>query len=185
MRRLVISAAILVALGTSSVHAEPPMAWYRGFYTRFGIRDTYGVQEPFHAWAAVAFGLGYRVDRDVWGVDISVLDVQYDPEEGMHTAARVVPYVGFHRWTCIDFWAGAGLSFGWVKGTVDQAIPKRKGNGFQTEAMLGIELPRTLYVRTFVQLNVTVPLYHLRDIYRSRDSTVDVYALEAAFGVRY
>jgi hypothetical protein len=178
--------AALVVLGTASgAAAEPRMPWYRGFYNRFGIRDTYGVQEPFHAWAAVAFGLGYRFDRDVWGIDTSVLDVQYDPEEGMHTAVRIVPYIGFHRWTCVDFWAGAGLSFGWVKGTVDQAIPKRRGDGFQAEAQLGLELPRTLYVRTFVQLTLTVPLYHLRDNYRSLDSTLDVYALEASVGIRY
>jgi len=177
---------VCVALAQSSVaYAEPSMPWYRGFYTRVGIRDTYGVQETFHAWAAVAFGVGYKLDRDIWGIDASVLDIQYDPEEGMHTAVRVVPYIGFHRWTCVDFWAGAGLSYGWVKGTVDQAIAKRKGDGFQAEAMLGIELPRTIKVRTFVQANLTVPLYHLRDIYRSRDSTLDVIALEAAFGVRF
>lgn len=178
-------ALVLLLISTSTAWAEPIEPWYRGFYARVGVRDTYGVQEPFHAWAALAVGVGYRFNRDCWGIDASVLNLQYDPEEGMHTAARIVPYVGFRRWTVIDLWTGAGLSYGWVKGTVDQAIAKRKGDGFQAEWILGVELPRTVYVRTFVQFTLTVPLYHLRDLYRSRDSTVDVVAAEGSFGVRF
>jgi hypothetical protein len=183
MTRLLL-VALLIASATPAA-AEPAMPWYRGFYTRVGARDSYGVQEPFHAWAAASFGLGYRFNRACWGVDVSVANLQFDPEEGMHTLARVVPYQGLQQWTAIDMWIGAGLSYGWVKGTVDQTIPKRRGEGFQAEAIVGIEMPRTIRVRTFVQFTLTVPLYHLRDNYRSRDSTLEVVALEGAYGVRF
>lgn len=179
---VMILACLLLA---SSAHAEEPHAWYRGFYTRVGVRDTYGVQEPFHAWAGAAFGLGYRFDRERWGIDGSVLNIQYDPEEGMHTAARIVAYADFQRWLRADIWFGGGLSYGWVKGTVDQAIAKRRGQGVQSETILGVELPRALRVRMFMQFTLTIPLYELRDIYMSRDSTLDVVAIEGAVGVRF
>ncbi len=182
MTRIVVLALLLA---TGAAEAEPTRRWYRGFYARIGVRDTYGVQEPFHAWAAVAFGLGYRFNRDTWGIDSSVANLQFDPEEGMHTLARIVPYVGLRRWTVVDLWVGAGLSFGWTKGTVDQAIAKRKGQGMQAEAILGIDLPPALWVRSFAQLTVTLPLYELRDIYRSRDSTLDVVAVEASLRLRF
>jgi len=185
MTRALFVLVLAAVAPVAPAHAEPALRWYRGFYTRVGIRDTYGVQEPFHAWAAAAFGVGYRFNRDCWGIDLSVLNLQYDPEEGMHTAVRLVPYAGLRRWTRIDLWIGAGVSYGWVKGTVDQAIAKRRGDGMQAEGILGIELPRTLYVRTFVQATVTVPLYHLRDLYLSRDSTLDVVAVEGSFGLRF
>ena len=178
-------ALVVVATATAPAAAEPVLPWYRGFYTRLGVRDTYGVQEPFHAWAALAFGAGYRFNRDCWGLDLSVLNLQFDPEEGMHTLARLVAYQGLRHWTVLDLWVGGGLSFGWVKGTVDQAIPKRRGEGVQAEAVLGVEMPRTIGVRTFVQATLTVPLYHLRDNYRSRDSTLDVVGVEGSFGLRF
>jgi hypothetical protein len=180
--RLLVTLALLAS---TPAHAEPIKPWYRGFYTRIGVRDSYGVQAVFHAWAAFAFGFGYRYNRDCWGLDFSVANVQFDPEEGMHTAARVVAYQSFRHWLPVDLWAGGGLSYGWVKGTVAEAIAKRKGEGFQAEGQLGLELPRALRVRMFLQFTVTVPLYHLRDIYKSRDSTLDVWAAEAALGVRF
>lgn len=165
-------------------HAEQ-LPWYRGFYTRVGLRDVFGVQEPLHAWAALAFGFGYRFDRRCWGLDASALNVGYDPEEGMHTAGRVIGYASLERWTRSPVWIGAGLSYGWIKGTVDQAIPKRRGQGWQTETVVGFELPRALRVRLFAQGTLTAPLYVMRDGYRSRDSVLYTYALEAALGVRF
>jgi hypothetical protein len=113
------------------------------------------------------------------------LNLQFDPEEGLHTIARLVPYVSFERWTRADLWFGAGVSYGWVKGTVDQAIAKRKGQGVQLEAIAGVELPRTLRIRPFVQGTFTMPLYELRDPYRSRDSIMSVIAIELALGIRF
>jgi hypothetical protein len=182
MKRAVVAAAL--ALCTSAASAEP-LPWYRGVYTRIGWRDSIGIQERFHAWAAFAFGLGYRLERGWWGVDVSVLNLQHDLEEGLHTLGRVVPYLSFERWTRADLWLGAGLSYGWVKGTVDQAIAKRKGEGIQLEVIAGGELPRALRARLFVQGTLTVPLYELRDPYLSRDSVLDVIALEVALGVRF
>jgi hypothetical protein len=178
--------AALVVLACASDAAAERMPWYRGFYTRVGVRDSYGVEEPFHAWAAFAFGLGYRFDRQTWGIDGSVLNIQFDPEEGLHTAVRVVPYVTFTRWTRVETWLGAGLSYGWVKGTVDEAIAKRRGQGWQCDAILGAELPREIRVRMFVQLAATLPFYTLYDTtYMARDSALHVYALEMALGVRF
>lgn len=175
---------VLLALGGDAFAERVP--WYRGFYTRVGVRDSYGVEEPFHAWAAFAFGFGYRFTRDAWGIDGSVLDVQFDPEEGLHTAARVVGYVNLGRWTRLDAWIGGGLSYGWLKGTVDQAIPKRRGEGVQGELVAGLELPREMRVRLFAQFTATLPFYNLYDTtYHARDSVLYVYALEAALGVRF
>lgn len=177
-----------VVLGALLLAAMPARAerlpWYRGFYTRLGVRDSYGVQEPFNTWAALAFGLGYRLERDGWGLDGSILNLQYDPEEGLHTAARAIGYAELTRWTRAEAWIGAGLSYGWIKGTVDQAIAKRRGRGAQAELVAGVELPRALRVRAFVQGTLTAPMYNLYDLYLSRDSTVYVFALELAFGIR-
>ena len=143
-------------------------------------------EQPFHAWAAFAFGFGYRYDRHTWGIDGSVLNIQFDPEEGLHTAVRVVPYVTFTRWTHLETWLGAGVSYGWIKGTVDEAIPKRRGQGLQCDAIAGIELPRELWVRMFTQFTVTLPFYELHDtVYMARDSAIYVYALEVSLGVRF
>jgi hypothetical protein len=176
---------LCLLLGAAAARAET-VPWYRGFYTRIGVRDSYGIQEPFHAWAAFSFGVGFRFTRAQWGIDGSVLNVQYDPEEGMHTAVRVLPYLNLERWVCVDAWIGAGLSYGSVQGTVDEAIAKRRGNGLQGELIGGVELPRALRARLFVQGALTLPLYNLRDpVYMARDSALYVYALEAALGVRF
>jgi hypothetical protein len=174
----------VLVLATSTAHAER-LPWYRGFYTRIGVRDSYGMQETFHAWAAFAFGVGYRFNRERWGVDASALNFQYDKEEGLHTAGRIVPYLNLERWTRADTWVGAGLSYGWLKGTVDQPIPKRRGEGLQAELIAGGELPREMRVRLFVQSTLTMPIYNLYDIYHSFDSTVYVYSFEIALGVRF
>jgi hypothetical protein len=179
------AAPLLLVLALASVASAETLPWYRGFYTRVGVRDSFGVQEPIHAWAAFAFGIGYRYDNGCWGLDASAFNYQYDPEEGLHTAGRLLAFQSLQHWTRADIWVGAGLSFGWLKGTVDQAIAKRRGEGFQTEAVIGVELPRALRVRLFVQGTLTAPLYYLRDIYRSRDSDLYVYAFEAALGVRF
>jgi hypothetical protein len=180
---LLLPLALVLALARST--SAETLPWYRGFYTRIGLRDSFGVQEPFHAWAAFAFGVGYRYDNGCWGLDASALNVQYDTEEGMHTAGRLVAFQSLKYWTRADIWVGAGLSYGWVKGTVDQAIAKRRGEGVQTEAVVGVELPRSLRVRLFAQATLTAPLYYTRDIYRSRDSTLYVSAFETALGVRF
>ncbi|HUS32227.1 MAG TPA: hypothetical protein VMZ53_27190 [Kofleriaceae bacterium] len=182
--KLLYVVVLALVLATSTARAER-LRWYRGFYTRIGVRDSYGMQEPFHAWAAFAFGIGYRYDRERWGIDASALNLQYDKEEGLHTAVRIVPYASLTRWTKAETWAGAGLSIGWLKGTVDQAIPKRKGDGLQAELIAGGELPREMRVRLFVQSTLTLPLYQLYDTNHSRDSTVYVYAFEIALGVRF
>ena len=174
---------LVCALATPARAERVP--WYRGFYTRIGIRDSIGAQEPFHAWAAFAFGIGYRYSHGVWGIDASALNLQFDPEEGLHTAGRIVALVNFERWTHADLWLGAGLSYGWVKGTVDQAIAKRRGEGWQSEIIAGGELPRALVARLFVQGTLTLPLYNTYDIYKSRDSELYVYAVELALGVRF
>ena len=95
-----------------------------------------------------------------------------------------VPRSGAYA-TAYDIWLGTGLSYGWVKGTVDEAIAKRRGEGWQAELVGGIELPRELRVRLFVQGTLTFPLYSLRDMYRSRDSVLYVYAAEASLGIRF
>jgi hypothetical protein len=177
--------AVAIVLALAADASAERMPWYRGFYTRVGIRDAFGAQEPFHAWAAFAFGIGYRYTRGLWGIDASVLNVQFDPEEGLHTAARIVPYVNVERWIAADAWLGAGISVGWLKGTVDQAIAKRRGEGLQGEVIAGVELPRQLRVRLFVQATLTLPFYNLYDIYKSRDSELYVYAFEGALGVRF
>lgn len=172
-------ALLVLLLLTGTAHADLP--WYRGFYTRVGVRDSFGVQDSFHAWAAFSFGLGYRYERAWWGVDGSVLNMQYDPEEGLHTPVRIVPYV-----TWRNLWAGAGLSYGWIKGTVYEPLPKRRGYGVQSELVVGIEAPRALLVRLFVQGTLTAPLYHLYEPqYHSHDSSLYVYALEGAVGIRF
>jgi hypothetical protein len=176
--------ALVLAL-SAPAHAER-LPWYRGFYARAGLRDSYGVYERLHAWAAVSYGVGYRFDRELWGIDVSAFNLQYDPEEGMHTIGRIVPYIDLGRWTRAHVWLGAGLSYGWVKGTVDEAIAKRRGEGWQAEGILGVELPRALRIRLFAQLAFTAPLYYLHDtIYDARDSALYAVAAEAALGVRF
>ena len=66
------------------------------------IRDSAGMQESFHAWAAFSYGIGYRYQRGRWGLDTSVFDYQYDPEEGMHSLVRIMPTRGWFWRSPVD-----------------------------------------------------------------------------------
>jgi hypothetical protein len=181
--RRTVAAAVVVAIATASLpaaRAEAPGPWYRGFYTQVGIRRSFGVQEVFHVWTGVPLGLGHRLDRGDWGVDCLVLNLQLDPGEGQQTAVRLLPYRELGQRS----WLGAGLSYGWNSGTVDRALSARRGHGLQAELAAGVELPRQLRLRLFVQATLTAPLYELRDVYRSHDSRLYVYSLDASLGVR-
>jgi hypothetical protein len=172
---------LLLLVAASPAAAAPAHPWWQQFYTRVGIRDVSGI----HAWAGASFGLGYRLERGAWGIDGSVLNLQYDPAEGLHTLARIGPYLDFRHFVPVDLWFGAALSYGWCKGTVDEPIPRRTGRGAQLDFLLGYELPPLLRIRSFLQLALTAPLYRLYDTYRSSDSPVYVVAYEAAVGLRF
>jgi len=174
---------VLVLCASAPARAEIARPWYRGFYAGVGVRDSFSPEEPFHAWAALSYRLGYRFARPAWGLDGSILNFQADFEEGLHTVARLVPYATFTRWTRLETWLGAGLSYGWIQGTVDRAIAKRRGEGLQAELVGGVELP--IKLRCFLQGTVTFPFYDTYNLYRSKDSDVYVYALELAIGVRF
>jgi hypothetical protein len=179
-----VAAAVTCAHAAAAV-ADDGMQWYRGFYSRVGWRDSRGAGQRFHTWAAPSFGVGYRHERCGWGVDGSVLNVQYHLGDGLQTIARILPYVVLPRALRVDAWLGAGLSFGVLQGTVDKPLPEREGLGLQVDAVLGVELPRSLRVRMFVQGAVTLPVYFLYDSLESTDSRTYAYAFEAAVGVRF
>lgn len=180
---LVVAAAAIAS--PRPARGDDGLAWYRGFYTRVGGREVVGKDQVVHAWAALSFGLGYRYDRGWWGVDASVLNLQYDPVEGLHTIARVMPVVNLPRVVQVSPWLGVGLSYGWIDATVDRPIPERGGQGLQVDAIVGLELPRALRARLFVHGALTLPLYNLYDSLRSTDSRTYAYGVEGALGVRF
>jgi hypothetical protein len=180
---LVCLLVVLVSWPSLARAEDAPRPWWQTFYARVGQRDLVGV----NAWSARTIGLGWRLERRGWGVDVSVANLQYGGthDEGLDTAATVLAYVDGARWLGPHVWLGGGLSYGWSRGYVDAFLPRRTGHGFQAEAVLGYELPRAAYVPLFVQASLTVPLYQLYDRYRSTGSDVYALGVEAAMGVRF
>jgi hypothetical protein len=183
-----VAAVVLVLLLAGAGHArategtERDPAWWQSFYARVGRRDLLGL----HAYAGNTIGLGYRFARGAWGVDGSILNVQYGgTHEGLETAATLLGVVDAAPLLGADVWLGLGASYGWSSGYVDTILPRRSGHGIQLEAVLGYELPRALRVPLFVQAALTAPLYRLYDVYRSTGSPVYALGIEAAAGVRF
>ena len=185
---------------TSSPSAPRRRPWYRSFYARVGRRDVYplptescrfdGISTRYgpgclHAYVGLSYGFGYRLERRGWGVDASVLNLQLDVTQGLHTLTKVVGYVQRQHGRLEGLWLGAGASVGWIRGVVYAAIAKRRGYGAHGEVVVGYELPPVKRVRTFAHLALTVPLYRLDNTYHSSDSTVYVVGIETAFGVRF
>ena len=174
--RLVVLAVLAL---TSSARADVTPRWYEQFYAYSGYRHVAGVDRA----SSRSWGIGYRFERTTWGLDLAVLGVQNGMDEGLHQVARVTAYRNL-SFVTPRLWVGGGGSYGFVKGWTDTSVPRRGGHGFELDAVAGYDLPKLSFVRPFLQLGVTVPMFTARDRYGSMDSAVRVIGVELALGIR-
>ena len=142
-------------------------------YARLGYGSVFGD----HTYGAPALGLGYRVELDSFGIDVSFFNLQvktsnsyYGSSNGatagswlkleglyfMKPAANASAYVGAGAsWGGTDFGGRGGVG---SSGTNFRS--NWHGSGLQGELTVGYELPRASTLRLFVQADAVLPFYN-------------------------
>ena len=169
---------VLVGLGARAAQAQP--AWWQQFYARAGYRTSFGLERMNGPTVAI----GYRVERGHWAVDLAAADIQQGLDEGVHELG----HVGFVRRQPLGtgtVWLSAGAGYSIARGWAETDIPLRRGSGVQLDLELGYDLPVSPTLRAFAQLGVSKPLYDLRDMYGSDDSSTHVVPITMALGARF
>lgn len=132
------------------------------WYARLGYGGVFGDR----AYGTPALGMGYRVELDSFGVDISFLNYQigsdspsYYNSYGGAFAGSILKLEGLYflnpkanKTTYLGgglSWGGANFGNGW------------NGSGLQGELTAGYELPRASTLRTFVQADAILPFYQV------------------------
>jgi hypothetical protein len=177
--------AVMALAAARPAAADPPapprLRWWSGFGVWIGYREVTGVGRA----SGRSLGMRYHLDLGDYGVDVAALNLQRGHDEGIQTAVRAVAFIDLARWLPVELWSGAGVSYGWAKGWNNKPVPRRTGRGAQLELLVGLPLVRLERLRLFAQAAMTVPLYSLRDPYRSSDSEVSVIGYELALGIGF
>ena len=175
-RAVFLALLVLVGLG-GDAHAE--RAWWEQFYVQFGYRASLGLDRM----AIPTIGVGYRVERGVWAVDLKA-DMQQGLDEGVHELGhvgivRTTPLGGGTAW--LSFGGGYSIARGWA----ECELPLRRGHGPQLDLALGYDIPMSPALRAFAQVGAHAPLYDLRDPYESTDSSTWIVPIDVALGARF
>jgi hypothetical protein len=148
------------------------------WYARLGYGGIFGDR----TYGTPAIGVGYRVEMDSFGVDVSFLNYQIGTNGSYYSsdgafAGSLLKLQGLYFLNPTanrSPYLGAGLSWG---GT---AIGSGfTGSGLQGELSAGYELPRASTLRAFIQADAILPFYHVTanrysapDYYYRRNVTV-------------
>jgi hypothetical protein len=139
-------------------------------YARVGILEAFSTD----ARSAGAFGLGYRHEVGSLVLDVSTFNVYAGSGLGRGSDSSSVLWssvgkllaLGYlDRFIGKDVYVGGGVSYGEI--AIWNPNPNSygggtSGSGPQTELVAGIELTRRTAVRTFIELDATLPLYRVR-----------------------
>jgi len=169
------SALVIFTVLCSSAAAEA-RSWWEKFYVAAGYRDVDGLDRA----SGRTLAAGFREECAGWGIDLAAFVPVAGFDEGFHQLVRLTGYRSWKR-----LWIGGGVGYALLDGWTDTSVPHRSGHGLTLDAIAGIELASAGFVRSFLQLDVSVPTFSARDRYRSSDSTVRPIAVELAFGLRF
>jgi hypothetical protein len=169
--KVLVIALVLAAAST----AEASPAWWQQFYVYAGYREVDGLDRA----SGRTLAIGYREERDGWGLDLAALDHVDGLDEGLHQLLR---FSAYGKWR--NLWLGGGLSYSVLDGWTQTAVPHRSGQGIGVDVIGGVDLPGWKFVRPFIQLDVTVPTFGAYDRYGSTDTMERAIGIEIAFGLR-
>jgi hypothetical protein len=147
------------------------------WYARLGYGSVFGDR----AYGTPAIGMGYRVEMDAFGVDISFLNYQIGTNGSYYNsdsafAGSLLKLQGLYFLSPTanrSPYLGAGLS--WGGANFGDGFD---GSGLQGELSAGYELPRASTLRAFIQADAILPFYHVTavrypiDYYYQRNATV-------------
>jgi hypothetical protein len=146
-----------VTAAQASVERVPTDSFW---YARLGYGGIFGDR----AYGTPAIGMGYRVEMDSFGVDISFLNYQIGANESYYNstgafAGSLLKLQGLYFLNPTanrSPYFGAGLSWG---GT--NFGSGFNGSGLQGELSAGYELPRASTLRAFIQADGILPFYRV------------------------
>lgn len=177
-------AIVIVPLLSRVTHAQPAAGprWWQQFYAVVGYRRLMGLNDGA---STPSYGLGYRLERPAWGVDLALFDVQVGLDDGLHEVMRLTAYLVARRSSSGTLWLGAGGAYGFVSGWTDSDVPARSGHGADAVISAGYDLARQGGLAAFTQIVASIPLYTARDVYDSADSATHVTGITLMIGARF
>jgi hypothetical protein len=139
-------------------------------YARLGYGATFG--ESTRGGPAMTL-FGYRKELDSFALDISFLNIMYQPQDGSYNSIGYYNRSGgtnasWLKLEALRFFTplsdrsayfGGGLS--WNTVSLDHADTSWSGNGLQGEVTVGYELARASTLRVFVQADTGLPFFKL------------------------
>jgi len=180
MRAAVLALALCGLCGDARADERP--RWWQQFYATLGYRAVIGFEPSA---SSTSVGLGYRVERAAWGIDVAVFDVQLGLAEGLHEIVRATAYLDLHRSRIGRAWIAGGGGYSFVDGWTTTDVPGRSQHGPELVLATGYDLARRHGVAAFTQLTTAVPVLPARDVYRSMDSNVYVVGVSLGVGLRF
>lgn len=123
------------------------------------VRLGYGAVSGEGVYGGTSLGFGRRIELDSFGVDVSFLNVQ-TASRGNHSGATTGTLLKLQGLYFMSpksnrsAYLGGGLGYGVV-----DLKDRWHGSGLQGELTLGYEFPRASSLRTFVQVDATLPFY--------------------------
>jgi hypothetical protein len=154
----------------SAVQASAPNRVHSDslLYARLGYGGIFGDRTYGGPSAGV---IGYRRERDAFGIDVSFFNLQYQPSNrsygyspqgtaGMAGSWLKLEFLNFHTpFADRSRYLGAGLS--WSSANLDNGSKSWRGSGLQGELTAGYELGRTSTIRVLIQADAGLPFYKL------------------------
>jgi hypothetical protein len=144
----------------SSFRVQSESFWY----VRLGYGSILG-EKPR---GGPTLGLGYRVELDSLGIDVSFLNVQLTPRSTSSggTVGSLLKLEALHFMkpaANASAYAGGGISYGATDlGSRNRLSGGWHGTGLQGEVTVGYEFLRDSPLRVFVQADATFPFYRAR-----------------------
>jgi hypothetical protein len=179
----IVDAAVLGWSGTGQRRGH--------FYGRVGLLNAFSTDVR----GAAAVGFGYRHELGSLALDISGFNICWGSGLGRTSNGSSVLWSSYgkvlglgylDRFVGKDMYVGGGVSYGEIAlRNPDPFGVGTSGRGPQTELVAGIELLRRASVRTFIELDTTLPLYRVRQVMGA--TAISEYAftttLSVGFGV--
>ena len=141
-------------------------------YARLGYGGIFGDR----SYGAPAFGLGYRVELDSFGIDVSFFNMQVNTSNSYYGSSNGATAGSYLKLEVLHFlnptanaakYVGGGVSWGSTEfgrnGGVGSGGTNFRsnwhGSGLQGELTAGYEFPRASTLRLFVQADAVLPFY--------------------------
>ena len=138
-------------------------------YARLGYGGVFG--DRTYTGPSVGM-LGYRRERDSFGIDVSFFNFQYKSSDRSYAYAPGGSSGSTGSWLKLEFlhfmsprassspYIGSGLS--WNTANLDNGSRSWSGSGLQGELTAGYEMGRASSIRVFFQADAGLPFYKLR-----------------------